>query len=150
LPTFSTRSGGSGGAGDTGPVVGFDGTFTAGIVMNYTGDNNSMDHLKVKAGGVAVFKNQNPEYINTIIHEGDGFKTIGSSFELGGLVDGDYPATIEYIIRNYAAFFGLIEAPPTPTPTPTPTSACGDLGVTLRMPSHDFGPGDLCSCTVTV
>lgn len=53
---------------------------------------------------------------------------------------------------------------PSPTPPPgttyTPTSPHGttatptpdatELGVTLYMPSHDFSPGDPCSCRVTI
>lgn len=39
---------------------------------------------------------------------------------------------------------------PTNTPTATPTAGCSNWGCTVEMPSQDFGPGDVCSCTVTV
>lgn len=39
--------------------------------------------------------------------------------------------------------------PPPPTNSPTPAE-CTQTGVTLWMPSHDFGPNDLCSCSATV
>ncbi|MCD4655630.1 hypothetical protein K8T06_17045 [bacterium] len=38
---------------------------------------------------------------------------------------------------------------PTPTPTPTQTS-CTETGVTIRMPSNMFSPGDACWCNVMV
>lgn len=42
---------------------------------------------------------------------------------------------------------------PVPTETPIPPTAtpeCDGLGVTLWMPSDDFGPGDPCSCKVEI
>ncbi len=36
----------------------------------------------------------------------------------------------------------------TATETPVQTPGCGNLGVTLWMPSHEFTPGDTCSCHV--
>ena len=42
-------------------------------------------------------------------------------------------------------------ATPTPAPTPTPTVApCTSLGCSIAMPSTDCGPGDTCSCTLTI
>ncbi|MBN1356180.1 hypothetical protein JXA40_07925 [bacterium] len=38
----------------------------------------------------------------------------------------------------------------TNTPYPTFTPGCGELGCTVYMPSHDFGPYDVCYCTITV
>jgi len=37
-----------------------------------------------------------------------------------------------------------------PTPTPTPTSGCDTLGVTIEMPSDDYGPGDPCYLKVHI
>ena len=42
---------------------------------------------------------------------------------------------------------------PTPTgsvPTATPTPVCDTLGVTIDMPTNDFGPGDICYVKVHV
>jgi hypothetical protein len=154
---FSVGNDGKGEA-DTGPITGITATMTDGMYFEYTGDNMNMDRLKVKAGGTGIFQNVDPVYYSGIVKD-NGYRTIGVSFEFGGLVDGSNPSTKHMLMWQYAGFFGLASAPTptptqeptfTPTPTPTPTSGCSSLGVILAMPSDNFGPGDPCSCTVTV
>jgi hypothetical protein len=68
------------------------------------------------------------------------------------------PMSTNTPVATYTAMPPTPTPPPgttfTPTPPPgvtyTPTPNGGDLGVTLTMPSHSYGPGDPCSCTVTI
>jgi len=141
------------GAGDAGIMNGEPGGLADGMSFNYTGDNNNIDRLKLKTGGVGVLRNATPDYLTMINKDGGSYKTIGSCVEFGGLTTG--PAT--ELLEAFAAFFGLDpEEPPTPTPTPvvtptpTPPGGCDTLGVTLSMPGHDFGAGDTVNTIVTI
>ncbi|MBN1295197.1 redoxin domain-containing protein, partial [bacterium] len=149
---FSIGTLGSG-AGDAGYMEGQAGSIAAGMTFNYDGDNNNIDQLKTKTGGVAVLKNMSPEYLTVVSRDAGTYSTIGSSVEWAGLIDGSR----EILLMNYATFFGLDpDTPQTPTPTPTftptptPTSGCDTTGVTITMPSHDFGAGDTVNAIVTV
>ena len=136
------------GAADTGTLVGQTGAFTEGMTFQYTGDNQNMDHLRVKAGAVKLFENESPNYVSGVANDSGTFRTVSSSYEFGGLEDGT--STKADLMQAYADYFGMTVAPtPTPEPSPTPSS-CGETGVTLWMPSKDFGPDDPCSCSVTV
>jgi endonuclease/exonuclease/phosphatase family metal-dependent hydrolase len=46
--------------------------------------------------------------------------------------------------------FSATPATPSNSPTPTPSSGCSSLGSKLDMPSHEYHPGDLCYCKVTL
>ncbi|MCD4653703.1 TlpA family protein disulfide reductase [bacterium] len=132
------------GAGDAGAMNGEPGSMAAGMTFNYTGDNNSIDMLKIKTGGVGVLRNVSPDYLTMISKDGGTFKTIASSIEFGGLVDG----SVSSLLEEYTDFFDLDVSLPTPTPTPDPGD-CDTLGVKISMPSHDFGANDLVNTIVT-
>jgi len=83
----------SAGNGDLGVIMGMDGTFTSGTSFAYSGDNASIDRLMPDSTAFTLFRNQLPAYFNNIAFEGDNYKTIGSSFEFGGLVDGIHTKT---------------------------------------------------------
>ncbi len=144
-----------GGSGDTGPVVGAAGEIADGLNFAYTGDNASMDTLKLKSPESAeLFRNGDPDYLNGVIRRNADYTTVGLSFEMGGLVDGTGYSTKDYLVALIADEFGLDVTlptpPPAPTATPTPPPTCDTLGAELYMPGTDFGPGDMVSCTVTV
>jgi hypothetical protein len=147
---FGVKSDGTGDA-DTGTIIGEAGTFTEGMTFQYTGDNQSMDHLMTRGNAKRIFSNVSPEYKNAFSNDSGTHKTICSSFEFGGLVDATSPSTKSDLIQAYAAYFGLPTGPtPTPTPTPTPPPSCTDTGAKLYMPDHYFTPGSPCSCSVTL
>ncbi|MBN1355463.1 hypothetical protein JXA40_04225 [bacterium] len=149
---FSIGSEGSGSA-DTGTIVGTAGTFASGMSFEYAGDNNNMDRLKVKAGAFEFLRNADPSYVNGIARETATFRTIGTSFEFGGLQDGSGTSTKDNLAREYALFFDLIGTEPTPTPPPEPTPTpppTDELGVKLWMPGTEFRPGSPCACKVTI
>ena len=89
------------GTGDCGPVNGMAGTFTEGMSFSYSGPNNYMDHLSPGSGAVTVLENGSPVYDNCIMYDGGSYRTIGCSFDFGGLVDGSSPSTKEELMAAY-------------------------------------------------
>ncbi len=96
------------GDNDLGTILGIYGTFTEDMNFNFSGDNSSIDHLGPINPAVLIFENQSPSYKCAIAHDAVDYKTIGSSFEFGGLDDGTYPSTKEeYMIRILNFFNGI-------------------------------------------
>jgi len=98
------------GGANLGTVQGFASTFTEGMSFAYSGDNAYIDHILNEGTAYPIFKNVTPTYNTTVAFSGDIFKTIGSSYEFGGLVDGAYPSTRKQLMSEYLTFFG-IQAP---------------------------------------
>ncbi len=130
----------SGEEADAGPVIGVSDQITEGMFFEYTGDNNKIDRLKTKGNSIGLFRNADPPYLTTVMNTGDNFKTIASSIEFGGLVDGQYPNNRSYLMKQYLDFFGL----------PSSEFHCPNLGVSLWMPAQTFYPGDLCAAALTI
>ncbi len=97
------------GAGDAGPIAGAAGTFTEGMTFNYTGGNNYIDHIAPLGSAFAIFLETTPQYINGVAYDGGTYRTVGTSFELGGLVDGTSPSTKEELLERMLDFFDLDE-----------------------------------------
>ena len=94
------------GTGDAGPIEGASGTFTEGMFFEYVGENSWIDHLAPLGSAFAVFSNVTPQYINGVAYDGGGYRTFGTSFELGGLVDGSGPSTRDELLARIMDFFG--------------------------------------------
>lgn len=75
------------GANDLSTIEGIVGTLTEGVSFDYNGGNFGIDHLEPKEGAVPIFYNTSPNYYTGIAYEGENYKTIGTSFEFGGLVE---------------------------------------------------------------
>jgi len=103
--------------GDLGIIQGQVGTFTEGFTFSYTGENYYIDQIEPEdASSILIFKNQYPSYGTTVAFDGGTYKTIGSSYEFGGLVNDDY--TKAELMEKYLEFFGFTgvpEAPALPT-----------------------------------
>jgi len=95
------------GSGDLGTINGVNGTFTEGMSFNYFGDNNWIDHLEATGSAELIFNNQSPAYGCAVAHDAGTYKTIGASFEFGGLGNSD--ASKEALMEEYLIFFGLIQ-----------------------------------------
>jgi len=95
------------GSGNLGTLQGFASTFTEGMSFAYSGDNAYIDHILNEGTAFHIFKNVTPAYNTTIAYPGDIFRTIGSSYEFGGLVDGTYPSTKKQLMSEYLTFFGI-------------------------------------------
>jgi PKD repeat protein len=95
------------GSGDLGTINGVSGTFTGGMSFGYSGDNNWIDHLEATGSAEVIFNNQSPAYGCAVANDAGSYKTIGASFEFGGLGNSD--ASREELMEEYLIFFGLIQ-----------------------------------------
>lgn len=95
------------GMADLGQVLGQTGTFTEGQSFFYNGDNADIDRLAVEGFAFSIFKNSNPTYGTAIAYDGGSYRTIGSSFEFGGLLDAAFPSTKKELMKRYLNFFGI-------------------------------------------
>ena len=96
------------GNNDLGTILGIYGTFTEDMNFSFSGDNSYIDHLEPISPAVLIFENQSPSYGCAIAHDAVDYKTIGSSFEFGGLDDGTYPSTKEEYMTRILNFFNGI------------------------------------------
>ena len=128
------------GNGDLGTIQGQDGTFTEGMNYSYAGENSWIDHIiPESSSAMQIFMNQSPSYGNAVAYDEGTYKTIGTSFEFGGLVDG--ASTKLELMAKYLEFFGFTEPPEAP-PQPTGlTEVCGNAQAveyqTLSVPNAD-------------
>jgi len=97
----------SDGSGDMSTVEGQPGTFTEGMSFNYSGDNNWMDHIEAVSPAELIFENQSPLYGTAVAYDEGSYRTIGTSFEFGGLDDGTSPSTKEELMAEYLNFLGF-------------------------------------------
>jgi hypothetical protein len=95
------------GYNNTNTILGFSSTFTNQMNFTYSGENNFMDQLTITGGSFVIFRNQSPYYINGVAYSGNPYKTVGVSFEFGGLVDGSSPSTKEALADSIMHFFGI-------------------------------------------
>ncbi len=94
------------GSGDLGTLTGITGSFTEGLSYAYDGETNYTDQLSANADAFEIFENQTPEYACAIANATDTYKSIGASFEFGGLTDGDN--TKEELMNKYLEFFNMV------------------------------------------
>ncbi len=95
------------GSADMGTILGQDGTFAEGMTFDYLGDNDWMDHIEPIAPAFKFFENQSPQYGTGVAYNDGNYKTIGTSHEFGGLVDGSSPSTKAELMAAYLEFLGI-------------------------------------------
>ncbi len=106
-PLFGINATGDG-SGDMGPVVGQNGTFTNQMNFSYGGDNAYMDHISpTDSGSFLIFRDGNNNYDCGVARDIGSYKTVGTSFELGGLVDGSGVSTRAALLDSIMHFFGI-------------------------------------------
>ena len=90
------------GTSDLSSAIGSVDSFAEGYSFSYNGENNYIDQLS-PAGGFSLLENDIAGYITAIAYENMpmGYRTIGSSHELGGL-QGDY---FHEYIQSILSFF---------------------------------------------
>jgi hypothetical protein len=120
----------SDGSGDAGPIQGGVGTFTEGMYFQYSGSNSYMDHIAPLTGAEALFINVTPQYINGVAYDAGTYRTIGTSFKLGGLVDATAPSTKRDLVVKILEFF--------------------DMDSLIVLFGDDFEDGSTAAWTVTV
>ena len=94
------------GTNDLGPINGQDGSLAQGMTFDYSGDNSYMDHISPIAPAVLVFENAAPVYGCAVSYDAGDYKTIGTSFEFGGLDDGP-DGTKDDLMLAFLDFFGI-------------------------------------------
>jgi len=87
------------GSSDLANVEGAD--FLSGNSWAYTGENNWIDQLEPMGNAVALFTNADVGYNCGVANDAGNYKTIGTSFELAGLTDG------QTAIDGILTFFNL-------------------------------------------
>jgi hypothetical protein len=96
------------GTSDGGPFVGQNTTFTEEMNFAYAGENSFIDHISPTGTGFLIFRDGDQMYDCGVANDANaGYKTVGLSFELGGLVDASGPSTREALLDSIMHFFGI-------------------------------------------
>ena len=96
------------GTSDLLAIVGKDGTFTEGMSFSYSGENSWIDHIAPITPAYTVFSNLSPVYDCAVAYDAGSYKTIGTSFEFGGLNDAVSPSTKTELLSEILDFFDVI------------------------------------------
>ena len=97
----------SDGTGDLNSVLGQSGTFTNGMTFSYSGENSYIDHISPQGSASLIFRNSSPGYDCGVAYDAGTHRTVGTSFEFAGLVDGSPPSTKEALANSIMQFFGI-------------------------------------------
>ncbi|MFH1690217.1 MAG: agmatine deiminase family protein [Candidatus Eisenbacteria bacterium] len=97
------------GSGDLYTVLGVDGTMCEGMSLAYSGPNSSIDHVEPLTGATKILKNSGDQAGCGVSHDSGAYKTVGFSFEFGGLTDGASPSTKDDLLTEILVFFGLTQ-----------------------------------------
>lgn len=97
----------SDGTNDMGPIVGIAGTFTEGMNFIYSGENFYMDRIEATSTGFVIFQDDDDNYNCGVANNPGTYKTVGVSFELGGLDDGSGFSTKAVLLDSIMHFFGV-------------------------------------------
>lgn len=100
------------GSGDLQTLNGQPGTITEGMAFGFGGDNSYIDRLAVLGDAVTLFRNSSPAYDATISYDGGTYKTIGSSFEFGGLNDGLGHSVKDSLMMEFINYFDISSSAP--------------------------------------
>ncbi|OPX17552.1 hypothetical protein BXT86_05875 [candidate division WOR-3 bacterium 4484_100] len=102
----------SDGSGDLGPVLGQDSTFTVGMNFSYGGENSYIDHIPpTGSDAFLIFDDGDDNYDCGVARDPGSYKTVGTSFELGGLIDGTGVSTRSALLDSIMHFFGVFINP---------------------------------------
>ena len=129
------------GENDLGTILGLPGTFVEGMLYDYEGDNKFIDRITNEGTAFQIFRNQSPYYINAVAYDGGTFRTIGSSFEFGGLADGLAPSTKKDLMEEYLTFFGI----DMPTLAANFVGYPTNINVGQNVDFYDFSTGGITS-----
>ena len=118
----------SDGNDDLGTINGLSGTFTEDLSYDYTGDNKWIDRISPLGSAFVIFDNLSPSYNCAIAYDEGTYKTIGASFEFGGLSNGNN--TKLELMEKYLDFFGFSGVPDAPPCPEGPGQVCQDANNT--------------------
>jgi hypothetical protein len=96
------------GSNDLGPVAGQAGVFTDQMDFAYGGENNYMDHISPGgAGSFLIFKDSDSLWDCGVAQDAGAYRSVGTSFELGSLIDGSGCSTRRALVDSIMKFFGI-------------------------------------------
>ena len=95
------------GSGDLFSIAGIT-SFWDGMTWGYVGENSWIDQLSAISPAVDILQNPSAGYVCGVAYDADTYKTIGTSFEITGMVEGNRE-TFEVAVANALGFFGLFE-----------------------------------------
>jgi PKD repeat protein len=82
------------------------GTFAEGLTYSYSGENSWIDNIAPVGDAQMIFENASPNFGLSVSFDGGSYKTIGASYEFGGLDDSD--ASKEELMSVYLEFFEVL------------------------------------------
>lgn len=90
-------------------IAGEQGTFTEGMLFEFGAENPYNNYyIQPQGNAFTIFNSPQSDYGCAIAYDEGSYKTIGSAFEFGELVDGESPSTKERLMLEYLNFFGDI------------------------------------------
>jgi hypothetical protein len=95
------------GTSDGGPFAGEVGTFTQDMIFQYGGENSYIDHINPIGTGFLIFHDTNNNYNCGVANDAGTYKTVGLSFELGGLIDAGAGNTRQDLLDSIMGFFEI-------------------------------------------
>lgn len=99
------------GTGDAGPIVGEPGIFTDSMHFAYAGENAYIDHIDPTGTGFLIFHDDNNLYNCGVANDAGTYRTVGTSFELGLLVDDTPPSTRSELMDRVIQWLGVGSEP---------------------------------------
>jgi hypothetical protein len=96
------------GSNDLANVNGSPGTLFQNFSFSYSGENNYIDEIEPTVGSLRILFNPADNLGTAVANHGDGYNTIGASFEFGGLVDQPPTSTKYELLHSFLEFFGLM------------------------------------------
>jgi agmatine/peptidylarginine deiminase len=97
------------GSGDLYTVEGLAGTMCEGMSMAYAGPNSYIDHIEPLTGATKILRNSGDQAGCGVSYDNGTHRTVGFSFEFGGLTDGASPSTKDELLTEILDFFDLID-----------------------------------------
>jgi len=88
-------------------IIGYPSTFAEEIKMKYDGENLKLDNMNAISPAFNLIQDLETGFCFSVANDGIYYKTIGSSFEFGGLTDTLYPSTKKELIKMYLHFFNI-------------------------------------------
>jgi hypothetical protein len=93
------------GSGDLGMILGQAGSMVEDMSFAYSGDNSYIDRIAEVAPAQMMFMNNTPQYGAAVSFDAGTYRTVGFSFEFGGLQDGE--RTKDDLMIHILEFFGI-------------------------------------------
>jgi len=96
------------GSGDLTQVQGVPGSLMDGLQFAYMGMNQSIDDITNQTDSEVIMRNPADGNGCAVAYNGYLYRTIGASFQFGGVQDGSYPNTKKEYLERVFSFFNIV------------------------------------------